>query len=88
MKKAFIPFLVASMLSTTSCTELFEPTVDYGDQTYINDYSALVTVGNDLNKSTGEIFEALNKLLDKNMADINDQGEKLEIAIGKDSSGS
>lgn len=70
MKKAFIPFLVAGMLSTTSCTELFEPTVDYGDQTYINDYSALVAAVNDLNKSTGERFEALNKLLNKNMADI------------------
>lgn len=70
MKKALIPFLVAGMLSTTSCTELFEPSIDYGDQTYINDYSALVTAVNDLNKSIGERFEALNTLLAKNMADI------------------
>lgn len=70
MKKALIPFLVAGMLSTTSCTELFEPSIDYGDQTYINDYSALVTAVNDLNKSIGERFEALNTLLEKNMVDI------------------
>ena len=70
MKKVLIPFLVAGMLCTTSCTELFEPSVDYGDQTYINDYSALVSVINDLNKSISERFEALNKLLDKNLADI------------------
>lgn len=70
MKKALIPFLVAGMLSTTSCTELFEPSIDYGDQTYINDYSALVTAVNDLTKSIGERFEALNTLLEKNMVDI------------------
>lgn len=70
MKKALIPFLVAGMLSATSCTETFEPSVDYGDQTYINDYSALVSAVNDLNKSVAERFEALNTLLNKNMADL------------------
>lgn len=70
MKKALIPFLVAGMLSTTSCTEVFEPTLDYGNQTYINDYSALVAAVNDLNKSISQRFEALNMLLEKKMADI------------------
>ena len=70
MKKRIIPFLVAGMLSATSCTELFEPSVDYGDQTYINDYSALVSAVNDLNKTLGERFDALNKLLEKEMANI------------------
>lgn len=70
MRKTLIPFLLAGVLSTTSCTESFEPTVDYGDQTYINDYSALVAAVNNLNKSMSERFEALNQLLDKNMADI------------------
>lgn len=70
MKKVLISFLVAGMLSATSCTEVFEPTVDYGDQTYINDYSALVAAVNDLNKSISERFEALNTLLNKNLADI------------------
>lgn len=70
MKKVLIPFLVAGMLGATSCTEVFEPTVDYGDQTYINDYSALVSAVNDLNKSISERFEALNTLLNKNLVDI------------------
>lgn len=70
MKKSFIPFLLAGVLSTTSCTESFEPTVDYGDQTHINDYSALLAAVNNLNKSMSERFEALNQLLDKNLADI------------------
>lgn len=69
MKKVLI-LLIAGMLSATSCTEHFEPSVDYGEQTYINDYSALVTAINDLNKSISERFEALNKLLEKNMAEI------------------
>ena len=62
MRKALIPFLVAGMLSATSCTELFEPSVDYGNQTYINDYSALVSAVNDLNKTLSERFNALNSL--------------------------
>lgn len=70
MKKVLIPFLVAGMLGATSCTEVFEPTVDYGDQTYINDYSTLVSAVNDLNKSISERFEALNTLLNKNLVDI------------------
>lgn len=70
MRKALIPFLVAGMLSATSCTELFEPSVDYGNQTYINDYSALVSAVNDLNKTLSERFDALNSLLEKEMANI------------------
>ena len=70
MKKKFISFLFAGVLCMTSCTEIFEPTVDYGDQTYINDYSELVSAVNNLNKSMSERFEALNQLLDKNMTDI------------------
>lgn len=70
MRKTLIPFLIAGVLSFASCTETFEPTVDYGDQTYINDYSALVAAVNNLNKSLDERFAALNKLLDKNMAEL------------------
>ncbi|WP_455664079.1 hypothetical protein [Phocaeicola sp.] len=70
MKKTFVSFFIVGLLGTTSCTETFEPSVDYGDRTYINDYSALVAAVNDLNKSIGERFDALNQLLDKNMADI------------------
>lgn len=70
MRKTLIPFLIAGALSFASCTETFEPTVDYGDQTYINDYSALVAAVNNLNKSLDERFAALNKLLDKNMAEL------------------
>lgn len=70
MRKSLIPFLFVGVLSTTSCTESFEPTVDYGDQTHVNDYSALLAAVNNLNKSMSERFEALNQLLDKNLTDI------------------
>ena len=58
------------MLSMTACTEVLEPNVDYGSNTYINDYSALVKAVNDLQKSLEERFAALNSLLQSGMADI------------------
>lgn len=54
----------------TSCSESFEPTVDYGDNTYINDYSTLIAAVNNLSKSLSERFDALNQLLEKKLADI------------------
>ena len=62
------------MLSMTACTEVLEPNVDYGSNTYTNDYSSLVKAVNDLQKSLEDRFDALNTLLKAGMADI-------EIAI-------
>ena len=71
MKKRICPpLLLAAMLSMTACTEVLEPNVDYGSNTYINDYSALVKAVNDLQKSLEERFAALNSLLQSGMADI------------------
>ncbi len=61
--------LVATM-SLTACTEVLEPNIDYGGNTYINDYTALVKAVNDLQKSLEERFEALNTLLQKGLAEI------------------
>ena len=70
MKKSFILFLFAGLLSISSCTESFEPNVDYGDRTYINDYTALVSAVNDLNKNLTDRFDALNTLLKNGMTAI------------------
>lgn len=48
----------------------FKPNVDYGGNTFINDYSALVDAVNNLNKTLQERFDALNQLLKSNMVDI------------------
>lgn len=44
--------------------------MDYGGNTFINDYSALVDAVNNLNKTLQERFDALNQLLKGNMVDI------------------
>lgn len=70
MKKKLYPLLLVATLSFSACTEVLEPNVDYGGNTFINDYSALVEAVNNLNKSLQERFTALNTLLEKNMATL------------------
>lgn len=71
MKKTKIyPIVFAAALSMTACTEVLEPSVDYGGNTYINDYTALVKAVNDLQKSLDERFDALNTLLKAGMLDM------------------
>ena len=41
MKKKIYPMLFVAALSLSACTEVLEPNVDYGGNTFINDYSAL-----------------------------------------------
>ena len=62
--------MLAATLNLTSCTEVLEPNIDYGGNTYINDYTALVKAVNDLQKSLEERFDALNTLLQNGMAEI------------------
>lgn len=62
--------LLIAALSLSACTDVTEPTVDYGGNTFINDYSALVDAVNNLNKTLKERFDALNTLLRDGMADI------------------
>ncbi len=68
--KKLILFFIAGTVCISSCTETFAPNVDYGDQTYINDYSNLVDAVNNLNQSLDSRFNALNDLLSKGLADI------------------
>lgn len=70
MKKKLYPMLLIAALSLSACTDVTEPTVDYGGNTFINDYSALVDAVNNLNKTLKERFDALNTLLRDGMADI------------------
>lgn len=70
MKKKIYPMLFVAALSLSACTEVLEPNVDYGGNTFINDYSALVDAVNNLNKTLYERFDALNQLLKSNMVDI------------------
>ena len=70
MKKKIYPMLFVAALSLSACTEVLEPNVDYGGNTFINDYSALVDAVNNLNKTLQERFDALNQLLKGNMVDI------------------
>ena len=62
--------LFVAALSLSACTEVLEPNVDYGGNTFINDYSSLVEAVNNLNKTLQERFTALNTLLEKNLAEI------------------
>ncbi len=68
--KKLILFFAAGAVCISSCTETFAPNVDYGDQTYINDYSSLVAAVNDLNLSLSSRIDALNDLVEKGFADI------------------
>lgn len=70
MKKKIYPMLFVAALSLSACTEVLEPNVDYGGNTFITDYSALVDAVNNLNKTLQERFDALNQLLKSNMVDI------------------
>lgn len=70
MRKKLYPLLVIAALNLTACTEVLEPNIDYGGNTYINDYTALVKAVNDLQKSLEERFDALNTLLKNGMAEI------------------
>ena len=70
MKKKIYPMLFVAALSLSACTEVLEPNVDYGGNTFINDYSALVDAVNNLNKTLQERFDAHNQLLKGNMVDI------------------
>ncbi len=70
MNKKIMALFFAATIGLNSCTEVLEPNVDYGDKTYINDYSALVSAINDLSKSFGDRIEALNTLLKNGMAEL------------------
>ena len=70
MNKKIITLCFAAAIGLNSCTEVLEPKVDYGDNTYINDYSALVTAINDMSKSFGDRIDALNTLLKNGMAEL------------------
>ena len=48
MKKKIYPVLLVAALSMTACTDITEPTVYYGGNTFINDYSSLVDAVNNL----------------------------------------
>lgn len=50
MKKKIYPLLLVAALSMTACTDITEPTADYGGNTFINDYSSLVDAVNNLFK--------------------------------------
>ena len=50
MKKKIYPLLLVAALSMTACTDNTETTVDYGGNTFINDYSSLVDAVNNLLK--------------------------------------
>ena len=62
MKKKIYPMLFVAALSLSACTEVLEPNVDYGGNTFINDYSALVDAVNNLNKTLQERLDALLKI--------------------------
>lgn len=64
MIKTILRFLMAIFIAgvyCTSCNMTFEPTVDFGDKSYVNDYSALV----DQAKSLAEKLDLLNKMLNE-----------------------
>ena len=70
MKKNFIAMLLSILIGMTACTENYQSSIDFGDNTYINDYSELAKAINDLSKSLDERLNALNQLLETNLVSI------------------
>lgn len=70
MKKSIIALALLGMMGLNSCSDTFNPDVDFGDKTYINDYSKLVEAVNNLNSTLSERLNALNTLLEKGLYDI------------------
>lgn len=64
MKNKLIALVAALALGLglSSCNETFAPNVDFGDKTYINDYSALVAQV----KNLVDKIDLLNKIIDDN----------------------
>ncbi len=67
MKKVFI-FALAATFSFSSCTEVLEPRVDFGEVTYTNDYSKLIEAVNDLKQTLSDRVTSLNNMLDDKLA--------------------
>lgn len=70
MKKYFVATLLSILIGMTACTENYQSSIDFGDNTYINDYSELAKAINDLSKSLDERLNALNQLLETNLVSI------------------
>lgn len=70
MKKSLLVLGMGAMLTFTACNETFEPNVDFGDKTYVNDYAGLIAAVNNMNTSLSERLNALNELLDKHLVNI------------------
>lgn len=70
MKRIIIATSLAALLGLSSCTEHYQSSIDFGDNTYINDYSELAKAINDLNKSLNERLSALNQLLEEQLVAI------------------
>lgn len=62
--------MLSVLLGVTSCTENYQSSIDFGDNTYVNDFSELAKAINDLSKSLDERLNALNQLLETNLVSI------------------
>lgn len=70
MKKIAWALGMGAMLTFTACSETFEPTVDFGEKTFVNDYAGLISALNDMNSSLNQKLAALNEMLDQKLASI------------------
>lgn len=70
MKKTTIAIALVGLLGLSSCSDTFEPSVDFGDKTYINEYGKLIDAVNNMSNSLGDRLDALNELLRAGLADI------------------
>ena len=70
MKKTLPAVMLSVLLGVTSCTENYQSSIDFGDNTYVNDFSELAKAINDLSKSLDERLNALNQLLETNLVSI------------------
>ena len=70
MKKFLIALALFGTLGLGSCSGTFNPSVDFGDKTYINDYSNLVKAVNDLSSTLDARLSALNSLIEKGFYDV------------------
>lgn len=70
MRNSVFAFALVGMLGLSSCSDTFEPNVDFGDKTYINDYTKLVDAINDLSKTLDERLSALNSIVEQGLYSI------------------
>lgn len=70
MRKVFFILTAVGLTGLMSCSDTFEPNVDFGERTYVNDYSELVGAVNNMALSFNDKLDVLNNMVHEGLVDI------------------